>query len=120
MSLWDLYQHAQIRGIRASQHLADSESLIRDRRHDRRADELEDRVEQLSTVVEALWSLCRDKLGLTDEQLTQAVEATLAEQAAERAAGPVKCVSCGAAVSIELERCQFCGTESPRPKSAFD
>ncbi len=120
MTLWDIYQQVQIRNVRSSQQLAEREGLLRDQRNERRAYELEDRVEELATLLEALWSLCRDRLSLTDEQLTAAVQETVGREAAERAAGPVPCGSCGAAIGVELEACQFCGADSPRPKSAFD
>jgi hypothetical protein len=120
MGLWDLYQEAQIRNLRASSRMAEDSLRWRDERHQQRADELEERVDRLNVVLESLWSLCRDRLGLTDEQLLDAVETTIAEQQAELAAGPVRCPSCGAAIGAELDRCQFCGADSPREKSPFE
>ena len=83
MSLWDIYQHVQIKNVQVSQRFAEQEQRFRDRRHEQDLDHVDDRLRQLTTMVEALWTLCRDKLGLTDDQLTAAVEAVVAEQQAE-------------------------------------
>jgi hypothetical protein len=120
MSLWDLYQHAQLRGMRASQRMADSEGLLRDRRIERETDALEQELEQLALVVEALWSVCRDQLGLSDEALVAAIGQADARRQAVEAAGPVRCPKCSAAVGHELDHCQFCGEPSPRPPSPFE
>jgi hypothetical protein len=118
VSLWEIYQQSQIRAVSKSQVLAEQGNLLRDRRIEQRAEQVEDRLEQLGTLVEALWSVCRDRLGVSDDDLSAAVDAVLERDRAEAAAGPVRC-ACGAAISSELDKCQFCGTPSPRPVSPF-
>jgi hypothetical protein len=110
MSLWDVYQHMQLRGVRTAQHASDRESLARDHRQEERIDEVDDRVDRLLVLTEALWQLCRDRLGMSDDDLSTAVQALLDQRAMEAAAGPLRCTSCQAAVPRDMERCQYCGT----------
>jgi hypothetical protein len=117
--LWDLVQRAQIRSMRAGQEMAAREALLRDQRAERDVEDLEDRLRDLGTVVEALWTLCRDRLGLTDDELADGIAATIERRRAEAEAGPIRCGACQAAISPDRARCQFCGAASPRPPSPF-
>jgi len=118
--MWDVYQHMQLRGVRASQAAADRESLSRDHRQEERIDEIDDRIDRILVLTEALWELCRDRLNLSDDQLNAAVNAIVDRQRLAAAAGPVRCPSCQAAVPREMTRCQFCGTETGQaPETPF-
>ena len=119
MVLWDIVQQMQIRQLRTSQMMGDREGHFRDQRIDGRADELEDRIGQLVLITEAVWKICRDQLGLTDEQLRTAVEAVIAEHTADAAAGPIKCTSCEAAIPKDMVRCQFCGADTGKQPELF-
>ena len=119
MSLWDLYQHRQIRSVRQSQAMAEQEARLRDTRLDRKDEDLEERLDQLGTIVEALWSLCKDRLAMSDDDLKAAIQRHLDEREAAVAAGPLRCTGCGAAIGVELDKCQFCGLPAPRPASPF-
>jgi hypothetical protein len=112
MSLWDVYQHMQLRGVRTAQHASDRDSLARDHRQEERIDEVDERVDRLLVLTEALWELCRDRLGLSDADLSARVQGLLDQRAMEAAAGPIRCTSCQAAVPRDMDRCQYCGTPS--------
>jgi hypothetical protein len=119
MSLWDLYQHQQIRSMQRSQALAEQGARLREQRIERDTEQLEERLDQLATIVEALWSLCRDKLATTDDELRAAIDAIVDARAAAIARGPARCTGCGAAIGLDLDKCQFCGLPSPRPTTPF-
>lgn len=119
MALWDMAQQMQIRGVRGSQIASDRESALRDQRQDARVDELEDRLSELLLLLEALWGVCRDRLGVSDDQLRLALQAAIDERDAERAAGPLRCPSCDAACPRDLPRCQYCGAETGATPGLF-
>ena len=75
-------------------------------------DALDERIDRLLLVVEALWTLLK-KAGHTDEELA-AIIAQLDEMdgAADgrKSKAPTTCSSCGSKVAAGLPRCQICGT----------
>ena len=109
MALWDLYQQTQIRTMKAGQHMAERQALLRDQRTERDIEELEERVAELATLVEAVWTLGRERTGASDDELQAQVHAIVERRELERAAPPARCLSCEAALSPDLDRCQFCG-----------
>ena len=75
---------------------------------------LDDRVDRLLMVVEALWSLLREQ-GLSDEQLAARIkELDLADGSIDgrRTHPATVCRSCESKVPAGLPRCQICGTET--------
>jgi hypothetical protein len=83
---------------------------------------IEQRLDQLLLVVQAMWSLLQEKTGLTDaELLARMTELDARDGATDGRVtkSPVKCAKCGAAVSRKFNRCLFCG-EPYRGGSAFD
>jgi len=121
--LWDLYQQAQIRQLQRRDAMADTVDAYRQAAAHVQAEALEDRLEHLTVVCEALWSLLHERLGLSDEQLVAAVTALLEERAAvERTAvAPERCPSCDAALNRDLDHCQFCGYKVERAnRNPFD
>lgn len=79
---------------------------------------LSERIERLSLVNEALWSLLREKLGLTEEQLADRVrEVDLSDgQLDGRVRHPaVPCPKCGRTVSRRRDRCLYCGAALGSP-----
>lgn len=119
MVIWDVVQQMQIRSMRNSQLMGDREGHVRDQRQEARADELEQRLQEVLLVTEALWTVCRDRLGMTDEDLRVAMQGVLEERTARANASPLRCTSCGAAVPRDMLRCQYCGADSGQAPELF-
>ena len=119
MVMWDIAQQLQIRSMRGAQAYAERDSFIRDQRNEARTDQLDDRINQVLVVTEALWTICRDRLGLTDDDLSQAIEDVLTKQEAKANAAPTACSSCGAKVPRDMLRCQYCGTDTGHVPELF-
>ena len=86
------------------------------------ASRVEQRVDQLLLVVQAMWTLIQEKTGLTDAELLARMTELDARDGT--AAGhvrrpPVKCAKCGAMVARKFNRCLFCG-DPYAAGSAFD
>ena len=76
--------------------------------------DLDERVDRLLMVIEAMWSLLKEQ-GYTDEQLSARIkEIDESDGTADgrRTQAPVTCRSCEAKVAAGLPRCQICGTET--------
>lgn len=74
--------------------------------------DVEDRIDRLILVVDAMWSLLEDQ-GLSGEELRariEAIDAADGEPDGRRTARPVACSGCEAMVPAGLPSCQFCGT----------
>lgn len=83
---------------------------------------VEQRVDQLLLVVQAMWTLIQEKTGLTDaELLARMTELDARDGTADGHVRhpPVKCAKCGATVARKFNRCLFCG-EPYTAGSAFD
>jgi ribosomal protein S27AE len=83
---------------------------------------LEDRLEKLSLVSLAMWSLIQEKTGLTEQDLMDRVKAIDLADGIED--GKVtqtvsKCVKCGRTMSPRHRKCLYCGAAELRT-SAFD
>lgn len=80
-------------------------------------EELERRVERLSLMTEALWTLLRERLGLTDEELlSMAEEIDLSDGKLDGRVNRTSsaCTSCGRMVSARHVKCIYCGTPVQR------
>lgn len=106
--LWDVYQQGQIgeaqRG--ASRAVSDARSAATDIRS------LESRVDQLSLVNMALWSLVRERFQLSDADLERRVqEIDLSDGRLDgRVNAPTRtCSSCGRKMATRHSRCIYCG-----------
>ncbi len=74
-------------------------------------------VHHLSLLLEAVWSLLREKTGLSDEELKaelRAVKLKHAEAAAK--SEPGNCTNCGKALAAESNKCVFCGAVQEKEK----
>jgi hypothetical protein len=77
---------------------------------------LEGRVNQLTLVNMALWSLLRERFDLTEEELVARVEeidlrdGRLDGKVVESV---VNCPNCGRTMSVKHDRCLYCGYEAP-------
>ena len=86
------------------------------------AQDLEDRVDQLVTVNLALWSLLKQKLVLTEEELIERVkQIDLADGVPDgKVTGQVrKCSACGRVMHRRHKRCMYCGADR-LVETAFD
>ena len=78
----------------------------------RKADELEARCDQLVMVCEAMWTILRDKLGVTDEELVTRVndidlsDGKLDGKVRKTA---VSCPKCGRTIAQRFQKCIYCG-----------
>lgn len=83
---------------------------------------LEDRVERLTLVCMAMWSLLQDKTNLTEQDLSERVEVIdmMDGNPDGKASRTVKkCHSCGRPMSMRHRRCLYCGADKLHT-SAFD
>ena len=115
---WELRQQHMIR---------DAQSAAAEGRHqaDRAkwdAQDLEERLEKLTLVCRALWSLVQEKTGLTEEDLNQRVrelDAMDGQADGKLNAKAPKCPHCGRTISPKHGRCLYCGA-SDVSRTAFD
>jgi hypothetical protein len=108
--LWDLHQEgrivaAQDTGSDASRKTAD----LRDRMQF-----LEDRIDRLLLTNIAMWSLLRDSMGLTDQDLVNKIQQIdlqdgLADGKVSRS--PATCPQCKRTFAPRHRRCLYCGHE---------
>ncbi len=83
---------------------------------------LEDRLDRLSLVCMAMWSLLQDKARLTEDDLLERVRTLdlmdgVADNKATRSVS--KCARCQRTMSSRHRRCLYCGFEQTA-QSAFD
>lgn len=92
---------------------AESESAAANARRARQsADELELRLERAMLANEAMWSLLREKLNLTDVDLAQRInELDLADGTLDGKARKcaVSCPKCQRAIARRFNKCMYCG-----------
>jgi len=76
-------------------------------------DDLRDRLDRMTLLSYAMWTLAREKLGVTDEQLADRVqELDLSDGKLDGKIGvPVtECLKCRRKMSQRHRRCIYCGT----------
>ncbi|HEX2154840.1 MAG TPA: hypothetical protein VHL52_12790 [Acidimicrobiia bacterium] len=85
--------------------------------------DVDERIDRLVLLVEAMWSLLREQ-GFSDEEFaTRLAELDQSDGTFDgrRTPPPATCRSCGSKVAAGLAACQFCGTQLPTtPTSPFD
>jgi hypothetical protein len=118
-----LFGHASSMGAGASTSAGDAArassaagSAKRDVTH------LEDRLERLSLVCMAMWSLLQDKTKLTEDDLLERVKMIDLMDGVEdgkATRGVQKCQGCNRVMSARHRKCLYCGAEK-LAKSAFD
>jgi hypothetical protein len=82
-----------------------------------RVEALEERLDRLTLVAEALWGLLRERLGIEEEELVERMKAVdlsdgVTDGRFKRPAAP--CPSCARMVSARHARCIYCGAAMPR------
>ena len=83
---------------------------------------LEERVDRLSLICMAMWSLLQDQTSLTEDDLLQRVKALDlmdGDEDGKATRTVMKCVKCGRPMSARHKRCLYCGHEK-LVESAFD
>jgi hypothetical protein len=117
---WDLYQQNRIN--QAQDQAERSGSEARSAVH--AVQSLESRVNSLTLVNTALWSLLQERLGLSEEQLADRVkEIDLSDGRLDGKVAPTVgvCSTCNRTMSERHRRCIYCGADSPnrRPFSGM-
>ncbi len=73
---------------------------------------LEARIDRTLLACEAMWTLLRDKLGVTDQALVERInEIDLSDGRLDGKVRktPVSCPSCGRTMSARFPKCMYCG-----------
>jgi hypothetical protein len=115
MSIWEVIQNVQIENLKVRQRtgdLAAEDHLSRLRAREIR---LNDRLDHLTLVTEAMWEMLSERQGITVAELAERVRALDAGQG-KRTSGldsEVRCNSCQAVIPATMQKCQFCGTPAP-------
>jgi len=95
-----------------AQHMAEQASG-RARRTARDVQALEARCDRLAMLCEAMWTMMREQLNLTDEQLLDRInQIDLTDGRLDGKvdrAGAIDCYKCGRTVSRRFARCMYCG-----------
>ncbi|MFV1959319.1 MAG: hypothetical protein ACC662_07885 [Planctomycetota bacterium] len=79
--------------------------------------ELEARLDRLALLTEALWTLLRERVGMTDEELLDRVrEVDLSDGVLDGKVrhGSAPCPQCGRMLSHRHLRCIYCGAQARR------
>lgn len=82
---------------------------------------VDERIDRLTLLVEAMWSMMREH-GYTDAELAarlMELDLTDGTMDGRRTAHPATCESCGSKVAPGLPACQFCGAEVTTPPDPF-
>jgi hypothetical protein len=114
--LWDLHQEMSIRRVRAEQGAAEEAQVARTGSVRDEVWRLEDRLERLLLLTDALWELASERLGVTDADLAAKVREIDARSGAIDGHRPRlvrRCGACDAAVEHGRATCTFCGAEVP-------
>jgi hypothetical protein len=84
--------------------------------------ELEERVESLSLICQAMWELLRERTDATEEMLIEKVQELDMQDGkldGRRTKEVTYCVECHRPLSKYHQRCMYCG-RGREPESAFD
>jgi RNase P subunit RPR2 len=123
--IWDLFQQGQINNLTGSRLSQLEKERSQDRKtdaNDERVRELEQRHEQLKLVTLALWSLLRDRLGLSEAELRRYVEQIDLLDGKKDGKAPTPhektfCEGCNRSVIGTSAVCVYCGTPLKRVTS---
>lgn len=108
MLLWGLHQSRQASTAQSEAARATSRAAAADRN----VEALIDRLDKLTLVNMAVWSLVREQLELTEEQLAERVrEIDLADgvEDGKVTSQVAKCPKCGRVMSPRHKKCLYCG-----------
>ena len=123
MDLWDMVQHQQIKSVQREVQGLRSETYNTARETMENVTmPLEKRVDKLSLICHALWTLLTDHTDLTEDDLNRRVTEIDMQDGqldGKLNTGPVMCPKCQSAICKQFNRCLFCGEEYTGG-SAFD
>ena len=123
MSIWDILQQIQIENLKARQVSSESEVERTASRSRSLGAELDDRIERLALVMEAMWELLSERSGVTITDLAARVRQIDARDGhtdgrrGTTSEAIVRCQSCQAVVPVGKAVCQFCGADVPSAKA---
>lgn len=123
VALWNIYQELQISNLRAQQRGIESAATGRHEGLREQVWRLEDRVERLLIVNEAMWELCSERLGITEEELSAraaAIDGRDGTMDGRRPRPQRRCGACDAVVPSTRPTCAFCGAPAPGGGTAHD
>ena len=109
--------HLFFSGVWGRSHMASDSSAYAEAkagRAQRSAEELETRFERALLTMEAMWSLLRDRMGVTDEELVERiVDIDLTDGVLD---GKVRrpaldCPQCNKKIPRRFARCMYCGAD---------
>ena len=110
--LYDIYQNSRIRHAR--QTAVDAKSKAQKSQRD--VENLEQKVEMLLMVTEALWAIVKKSHKLDDSYLSQVIEEIdLKDGKLDGKVGktpPIKCSNCGKSITRGKTKCMYCGTKN--------
>jgi hypothetical protein len=121
MGLFDLYQ-GMASGPQTNADLLSAGQNARIDAAEDAADRVAARFERILILVDAMWELMSERLGLTEEDLlAKAAEIDGRDGVVDgrRIAKPRRCSQCNAAIPHDRETCMFCGKAEPGVKG-FD
>lgn len=116
MDMFDMVQHRQIRNTRSQVNSVQTEMEIKAKRIDSEVDMLEERLEKMRTLCEAMWQLVCETTGLTDEHLAYRLyelDSADGRRDGKKQLIASTCSACSAKINPRLKACQFCGVEAP-------
>jgi hypothetical protein len=106
---WDLQQDQRIGQVSSKASGARSQAQTAQDQ----AEQLESRLEALMLANAAMWSLMRERLGVTDAELIEKMrQIDLLDGKADGKMSPrvVECSACKRTMSTRFRRCVYCGT----------
>ena len=101
---------ASVKATNASEKATDAKADARDAARD--VAELQVRLERTLLACEAMWSLLRDKLGVTDDQLAERIndiDLSDGQLDGKVRRTPMTCPKCSRTISRRLPSCMYCG-----------
>lgn len=123
VDLFDIYQQGQISRTRRQVSTDASHNDQRFRAQSNEIDLLEERIDRLTLLNEAMWRLLSEHLGFTDAHLEAKIhELDNADGNVDgrRTARPTRCGNCDSMVHPKHRICQYCGAEAPDGATPFD
>lgn len=115
--MWGSFRQDAVESSYRQRRVADSAATEHAAQVRRRSEEIEDRLERLVLLTEAMWELLAERLGVTvDDLAAKIVEIDGRSGAIDGSRQPSaarRCPSCDAAVTAEVRLCQFCGAHVP-------
>ncbi len=107
--LWDMAQDKRIGDVSSKASTARTQAQTAQEQ----AEQLESRLEALQLASAAMWSLLRDRLGVTEAELIERMrQIDLLDGKADgkMSARVLECAACKRTMSTRFRRCVYCGT----------